>query len=577
MTNNNENLFTRTKNLLINEDNPENIFIKNTFNSYNNYTHHPLNYDFNVNNTSNYLLSNKSNIQMNNKRILNINHSLKEGKEKIENILSPIRPEIKKEEIDHNEYQITNTMNQLNKIKTSYNINCLQVNNEFIQIKNKRNKLILVYNSLYNFKQILLNKEKELKKKEQKIKKKENEIKLKESLIKNKFGSFNNYINYETENLMNKFKNLKNYHQKREDELIIREEKIKQYELIIKNIIETKEQQNKEKIKECINLEKSLEKKLEKEKEKQIVQDIEIIEQEKERIEKEKKFLEYEKELIHREKIENLKFKKINQDKAKKLKKKEKEINESAIMMTNKYSYLDKSNVNYTFDSQINTNNSYFGNIHNNTSSNKNNKHQSKKKILIPIGLNYKSARYKFVNPFILNNSNKKKKEDSFFHDSNYKNNYSSIRITDDSISQNNKINNSYVHDNIYLLKHKSNSNSKRFSKIIPFPSNPSTSRKIRENKKIENENLNNTTNRTLNLETKSKLNLNTTNESSNMGRDENSKSKYLEIKSNFNEAFKEINSKIFETEKALQKIQNQERKIKIIKDKLDKKNKISS
>ena len=576
MTNNNEKIFTRTKQLLIDEHNPENSFIKNTFNNYNNYTHYPLYSNLNVNNTNNYLLNNKSNIQLNNKRILIINQSLKEGKEKIENILSPIRPEIKKEEIDHNEYQITNTMNQLNKIKTSYNINCLQVNNEFIQIKNKRNKLILVYNSLYNFKQILLNKEKELKKKEQKINKKENEIKLKESLIKNKFGSFNNYINYETENLMNKFKNLKNYHEKREDELIIREEKIKQYEMIIKNIIETKEKQNKEKIKECINLEKSLERNLEKEKEKQIVQDIEIIEQEKDKIEKEKKILEYEKELIHREKMENLKFKKINQDKAKKLKKREKEINESAIIMTNKNSYFDKSNINYTFDSQLNTNNSYFGNIYNNKSSKANNKYLNKKKLYIPIGLNYNSARYKFTNPFILNNSNKKKKEDSFFHDSINKINYSTIRINDDSLSQNYKLNNSYVHDNIYLTKNKSNSNSKRFKKIIPLPSNASTSRKNRENKNIENENLNTMTNRTLNLDTKTKLNLNTTNDSSMAGKEENIKSKYLEMKSDFNETFNEINSKIFETEKALQKIHNQERKIKIIKDKLDKKSKIS-
>ena len=44
-------------------------------------------------------------------------------------------------------------MQQLNKIKTEYNMNCLQINNEFIQLKNKKNKLILVYNSLYNFKQ----------------------------------------------------------------------------------------------------------------------------------------------------------------------------------------------------------------------------------------------------------------------------------------------------------------------------------------------------------------------------------------------------------------------------------------
>lgn len=574
---NNESLFFKTKKLLTNEHHPENNYIKNTFNTYNTYTHHPFHSNLNVNNSNSYLLNNKSNIQMNNKRILNINQLLRQEKEKIEKILSPIRPEIKREEISHNEYQITTTMNQLNKIKTSYNINCLQVNNEFIQLKNKKNKLILVYNSLYNFKQILLNKEKELKKKEQKISKKENEIKMKESLIKNKFGSFNNYINYESENLMNKFKNLKNYHQKREDELFIREEKIKEYEITIKNIIETKEKQNKEKIKECIDLGNNLEKNLKNEKEKQIVQDIEIIEQEKEKIEKEKKLLQFQKELIEKEKIENMKFKKINQNKAKKLKQKEKEINESEIIINKKLSYFDKGN-NNTFDSQMNNNNSYFGNFYkNNKSYNMNNIHNNKKKSLIPIGLNYNSARYKYSNPFILNNSNRDKKEDSFFHDSIYKNNYSSIKMNDDSLSQNYKINNSYVHDNIYLLKNKSNSNSRRFSKIIPIPSNASSSRKNRDIRKIENEKLNLTTNRTLNLDTKTKLNLNTTNESSIVGKDENSKSKYLEIKSDFNETFSEINSKIFETEKALQKIQNQERKIKIIKDKLDKKSKISS
>ena len=82
MTNNNEKIFTRTKQLLIDEHNPENSFIKNTFNNYNNYTHYPLHSNLNVNNTNNYLLNNKSNIQLNNKRILNINQSLKEGKEK---------------------------------------------------------------------------------------------------------------------------------------------------------------------------------------------------------------------------------------------------------------------------------------------------------------------------------------------------------------------------------------------------------------------------------------------------------------------------------------------------------------
>ena len=83
--------------------------------------------------------------------------------------------------------------------------------------------------------------------------------------------------------------------------------------------------------------------------------------------------------------MENLKFKKINQDKAKKLKKREKEINESAIIMTNKNSYFDKSNINYTFDSQLNTNNSYFGNIYNNKSSKANNKYLNKKSYIFQL------------------------------------------------------------------------------------------------------------------------------------------------------------------------------------------------
>ncbi len=204
--NNDTNLYTKTKELLNNDDNPEDNIIQNTFNT------HSITNNTNPNSdgkNNQYSYANKSNIQINNERILNLNKLINEGKEKIENTLSPLRPGIKKEEISHNEYQINTTMQQLNKIKTEYNMNCLQINNEFIQLKNKKNKLILVYNSLYNFKQKLLNKEKELKKKEFKVHKKEAEIKMKESLIKNKFGSFNNYINYETENLMNKYKNFK--------------------------------------------------------------------------------------------------------------------------------------------------------------------------------------------------------------------------------------------------------------------------------------------------------------------------------------------------------------------------------
>ena len=569
--NNDTNLYTKTKEFLNNDDIPEDNIIQNTFNT------HSITNNTNPNSdgkNNQYSYANKSNIQINNERILNLNKLINEGKEKIENTLSPLRPGIKKEEISHNEYQINTTMQQLNKIKTEYNMNCLQINNEFIQLKNKKNKLILVYNSLYNFKQKLLNKEKELKKKEFKVHKKEAEIKMKESLIKNKFGSFNNYINYETENLMNKYKNLKEYHQQREDELYKREEKIKEYEIIVKKILESKIDQNKEKIQECINLGNSIERKLEKEKEEQIVKDIEIIEKEKENIEKEKELLEYEKEKLKKEKLENIKFKKINKNKAKKLKKKENMINNNSKNIIDKYP--DYDNNNNTFDDLVNSN-SFFENAYNYKSFNIDNKYNNRKKFLTPIGLSYNSSRYKVPNPYNFKNSKNKKKEESFFNDSIYKNNYSSIRLNEDSISQNYKINNSYVHDNIFLLKNKSNSNSKNFSKLIPIPSNTNSFRNNKIHQKIDNDNSNIISNRTMNLDLKNKFNLNTTNESSVLEKEEENKSKYIEFKSEFNKSYTEINSKIFETEKALQKIENQERKIKIIKDKLDKKMKNSS
>lgn len=574
------NLYSKTKQIVTNSKYPENNIIKNTFNTYNNYNNYPnISSDLNKNK---YFFENKSNLQINNENIMNINKSIKEGKEKIENILSPIRPSIHKEEIDHQEYQINNKVNQLYKIKTMYNMNCLQINNEFLKIKNKKNKLMLVYNSLFNFRQKLLNKEKELKSKESKINIKENEIKLKESIIKNKFNSFNNYINYETENLMNKFKNLKYFHQQKEDELFIREEKIKEYEMIVKNIIEMKENKNKEKIKECETLRQNIEKKLENEKESQIIKDIEIIEKEKENIEKEKALIEYEKEQIHKEKIQNIKFKKNNNKRAKKLKKIEKIINKSLPNLNDKFPDLDK-NINDSFNIPIKeekNNNSFFGDFYYNKVSNYQNKNYKKKNILTPIGLNYKSARNEASNPFNIKNKNSvNNKDNSSFYDSIYKNNFSSIKLNDESTSQNYKINNSYVHDNIYLLKNKPSSTSKKTNHIIPIPSSISSYRS-KDIKKIDNKKLNSSLNRTINYNDNNinKFNLNLTNESLILAKeDEDNKSKYLEMKSDFNETYSEINSKIFETEKALQKIQNQEKKIKIIKDKLDKKDKNSS
>ena len=259
--------------------------------------------------------------------------------------------------------------------------------------------------------------------------------------------------------------------------------------------------------------------------------------------------------------MENIKFKKINKNRAKKVKKKENMINNNSKNMIDKYPDFDNNN---TFDNFIN-NNSFFENVYNYKSFNIDNKYNNRKKLLTPIGLSYNSSRYKVPNPYNFKNSKNNKKEESFFNDSIYKNNYSSIRLNEDSISQNYKINNSYVHDNIFLLKNKSNSKSKNFSKLIPIPSNTNSFRNNKILQKIDNDISNIISNRTVNLELKNKFNLNTTNESSVLEKEEGNKSKYLEFKSEFDKSYTEINSKIFETEKALQKIENQERKIKII------------
>ena len=96
------------------------------------------------------------------------------------------------------------------------------------------------------------------------------------------------------------------------------------------------------------------------------------------------------------------------------------------------------------------------------------------------------------------------------------------------------------------------------------------------KNEKFYNNNL---ANRTINLFDKiysnSLINRNEYSNNRNLNRtfnDEN-KSKYLEIKSNdYKEAFNDINKKIFKAEKALQLIKTQEKRIKMIKDKLYKK-----
>ena len=220
-------------------------------------------------------------------------------------------------------------------------------------------------------------------------------------------------------------------------------------------------------------------------------------------------------------------------------------------------------------------NNSFFGDFYYNKSLNYQNNNFRKKKILTPIGLSYKSSKYETSNQYNINRKNKmNNKDNSSFYDSNHKNNYSSMKLNDESTSQNNRINNSYVHDNIYLLKNKPSSALKKINHVIPIPSTIS-SYISKDIKKTENKQLNISSNKTFNYtDNPNKFNLNSTNESLILGKEEenNNNTKNYENKSDFNETFSEINSKIFETERALQKIQNQEKKIKIIKDKLDKK-----
>lgn len=164
-----------------------------------------------------------------------------------------------------------------------------------------------------------------------------------ENILKNNLEAFNNYINFQTQSLINKFKNIKNFHEQKEDELKLREHKINEYETIIRNIIQRKELENKEKLIRCVNIGEQIEEKLgidiekikQKEKEAQIIQDYKKIEKEKEQIEKEKELIQIEREKILMEKKQNIKYKKKNDKFAKKLKQKELFIQQNNNHMNN--------------------------------------------------------------------------------------------------------------------------------------------------------------------------------------------------------------------------------------------------
>ena len=350
--------------------------------------------------------------------------------------------------------------------------------------------------------------------------------------------------------------------------------------MIIKNSIIQKENQNKEEIfkKMNINIGKdAIEGGIkEKEKAKEIINEIE---KEKKKIEKEKEIIQLEKEQIQFEKEENEKFKKQNINFAKKLKNIEMNINLSyQNKMFDKYSQNDY-NINNTFHTPLRGifNNSSFD-IENFNINNNNNNSYIKRKWLTPNNIH--SSRLKKTNSYNINLNG------SFFNNMSdiKKNNY--VHAQEDEIYSKPKIKkiNDYIHDNIYLLNNeiiKTNNDPLKYNKIINYKVMSKIYNSTRLSNKQNKEKFynNNLTNRTINLvdniNSNSLINRNEYSNIRNLNRtfnDEN-KSKYLEIKSNdYKETFNDINKKIFKAEKALQLIKTQEKRIKMIKDKLYKK-----
>ena len=593
------NLYSKTKKIFDTIDENYKYIPNDKYNSFHPSHEQNINqnkYFFKYNSKNNISSLNKDYIlKQNNERIIGLNESIKEKKDKIENILSPIRFGEQK-----NENKSRNYLNQLNQIKSVYSMTSEEIQNEIIQLRNKKNKLTLVYNSLYNFKQKLLNKEKEIKEKESKIDKYEKDLKVNENIVKNNLETFNNYINYQTQNLINKFKNIKNYHEQKEKELNMRQQKINEYEMFIKNIIHQKENENKERIIQNINrnigkvdAQNENEKN---EKSEEMKKDIEIIKKEKEKIEKEKELIQLQKEQILYEKEENEKIRKQNDNIAQKLKQKEMYINQRNKMLE-QYSDIDL-NINNMFQTPIRDvcnydNSTTIDNFYKNNSFN--NYINNKKKSLTPNTFHSFKYKISYQNSEI----NKFNKDDSFIsynnNISNIKNN--SVQLKDEKMYQKvksvqklmKKNKNNYVHDNIYLLKNKMNQtsdNSNLFTKInsfIPTQRRYNSTRLSNEN--VKGNNNSDFTNRTINLVGNISGN-NTTNlfeysnnkEKSQNLNDENKSKILLELKSNeYNDTCNDINKKIFEAEKALQLVKNQEIKIKMIKNKLDKKMKNSA
>ena len=309
-----------------------------------------------------------------------------------------------------------------------------------------------------------------------------------------------------------------------------------------------------------------------KEKEEQIIKDIELIEKEKEQIELEKEIIKKEKEQIQMDKEKNKQNLKRNNKKAKQLKKREKD-------------FIQKQNIDYEINDIKNhyqTPMRDISNIFDKINNNKNN--YKDKKSLTPM-IYHTNQNNRNIN------INKYNRDDSLLSYENVSNNCNSMRIGSDQLYPIKKIN-SYIHDNIYLLKNKTNNSNidKNINnkKNITYSKRCKSSR-IFQKKSYERRNYNNIdtnyfTNRTTNLIGNiSKFNISDNtgfinNKSKNQTIEDKNLSKYLETNSNENnETYNDINKKIFEIEKALQIVKSQDKKIQLIKDKLDKKMKNSS
>ena len=622
------NLFSKTKEIL-EKDIPQ----KYTFKIYQDQNNNYQNNEKSINNYNNNNVINNDNseyfenfnykaplfdnqfiLQKNNEKLMYLNKSIKKDKEKLFNILSPIKPitqkqeeKEEKEETNHNlKYQTYYpTINYLNNIKSLYNYNSKELQNDIMDIKNKKDKVVLVYNSLYKFKQKLLRKEKEIKEKENKINKHENMIKTNENILKNNLEAFNNYINYQTQSLINKFKNIKNFHEQKESDLKVKEEKINEYETIIRNIIQRKELENKEKLIRCINIGDEIEKKLgiemekikQKEKEEQIMKVYKKIEEEKGQIEKEKELIKKEREKLLFEKNQNKKIKKRNDKYAKLLRQKQffNENNNNAKVRTLKQNY---SNIDIgRFNNLLNTpmKDAFISSSNTNSNSNlfdqfyKPNSNRNKniiKKAMTPMEY-YNPIKYSISNPY--RNNNLYNKDDSIFSYRNISNNnninYNSKQIGNEEIEPIKKNSLTYIHDNIYLLKSRRHNLNINKNSVIYNCKRPNSSRLgLKKNDAIIANIIPNNKNSFTNRTTNSMKNFHSdgifynnnesiNNKKNNINLESENKSKYLEIKSNNNnEDYDDINKQIFEAEKALQLMKSQESKIQSIKDKLNKK-----